>query len=154
MSEASFEFRIDKWLFHVPKDRYYNENDSWVKIDKDIATVGITDFRQTMVGDIVFVELPEPGTAVEQFDEASSFESVKTVLDLISPVSGVIKEINGTLLDNPELVNHDPYGDGWFIKVEVKDFTSDKQNLLSPEGYFDYMKRKAEEEQKRLKGIL
>jgi len=154
MSEASFEFRIDKWLFHVPKDRYYNENDSWVKIDKDIATVGITDFRQTMVGDIVFVELPEPGTAVEQFDEASSFESVKTVLDLISPVSGVIKEINGTLLDNPELVNHDPYGDGWFIKVEVKDFTSDKQNLLGPEGYFDYMKRKAEEEQKRLKGIL
>lgn len=154
MSEASFEFRIDKWLFHVPKDRYYNENDSWVKIDKNIATVGITDFRQTMVGDIVFVELPELGTAVEQFYEASSFESVKTVLDLISPVSGVIKEINGTLLDNPELVNHDPYGDGWFIKVEVKDFTSDKQNLLSPKGYFDYMKRKAEEEQKRLKGIL
>jgi glycine cleavage system H protein len=154
MAENSFEFKIDKWVFHVPKERYYNENDSWVKIEGSLATVGITDFRQTMVGDIIFVELPEPGKAVEQFDEAGSYESNKTLLDLISPVCGVIKEVNERLIDKPELVNHDPYGDGWFIKVEVKDFASDKENLLSSAGYFDYMKRKAEEENKKLKGIL
>lgn len=154
MSEDSFEFKIDKWVFHVPKERYYNENDSWVTIDENIATVGITDFRQTMVGDILFVELPEPGKVVEQFDETGSYESNKTLLDLISPVSGVIQEVNKRLIDKPELVNQDPYGDGWFIKVEVKDFSSNKENLLSSEGYFDYMKRKAEEEKKKLKGIL
>jgi len=154
MAENSFEFKIDKWVFHVPRERYYNENDSWVTIDGNIATVGITDFRQTMVGDIIFVELPEPGKAVEQFDEAGSYESNKTLLDLISPISGVIKEVNEKLIDKPELVNHDPYGDGWFIKVEIKDFVSNKENLLNAEGYFDYMKRKAEEENKKLKGIL
>jgi glycine cleavage system H protein len=154
MAENSFEFKIDKWVFSVPRERYYNENDSWVTMEGSFATVGITDFRQTMVGDIIFVELPEAGTIIEQFDEAGSYESNKTLLDLISPVSGVIKEVNERLIDKPELVNHDPYGDGWFIKVEVKDFASNKENLLSSEGYFDYMKRKAEEENKKLKGIL
>jgi len=151
LAEDSFEIKADKWTFRVPKNRFYNENDCWAKADGSIATIGITDFLQNMVGDVIFVNLPALGTSVEQFDEVSSFESVKTVLDLLSPVSGVVKEVNEELRQRPELVNQDPYGKGWFVKIEVKDFEADKENLLGPEAYFDVMKRKIETEKLKLK---
>jgi len=151
LAEDSFEIKADKWTFRVPKNRFYNENDCWAKADGSIATIGITDFLQNMVGDVIFVNLPALGTSVEQFDEVSSFESVKTVLDLLSPVSGVAKEVNEELRQRPELVNQDPYGKGWFVKIEVKDFEADKENLLGPEAYFDVMKRKIETEKLKLK---
>jgi glycine cleavage system H protein len=151
MGETPLEFRVDKWTFRVPLDRFYNENDCWARPEGKFATVGITDFLQNMAGDIIFVELPESGTVVEQFDEAGSFEAVKTMLDLISPVSGVVKETNEELKQKPELVNQDPYGEGWFIKVEVKNFEADKENLLSPDAYFEVMKRKIEAEHLKLK---
>ena len=151
LAEKPFEIKKDKWTFKVPRDRFYNENDCWAKLDGNIATVGITDFLQNMTSDIIYVELPKLGTEVEQFDEAGSFEAIKTMLDLISPVAGVIKEVNEELRQRPELVNQDPYGEGWFIKVEVKDFEADKENLLSPDAYFEVMKRKIEAEHKKLK---
>jgi glycine cleavage system H protein len=153
MSEKSFEFKVDKWTFHVPRDRLYNENDCWAKVDGNTATVGITDFLQNMAGDIIFVDLPKIGIEVEQFDEAGSFEAVKTMLDLISPVSGVVREINEKLQEKPELVNQDPYGEGWFSKIEVKDFETDKENLLNPDTYFEVMKRKIEAEHVKLKKL-
>jgi len=151
LAEDFFEFKADKWTFRVPKNRFYNENDCWAGMDGNIATVGITDFLQNMVGDVIYVNLPTLGTSTEQFDEVSSFESVKTVLDLLSPVSGVVKEVNEELRQRPELVNQDPYGKGWFVKIEVKDFEADKENLLGPEAYFDVMKRKIETEKLKLK---
>lgn len=151
MVEDFFEIKADKWTFRVPKNRFYNENDCWAKVDENIATVGITDFLQNMVGDVIYVQLPTIGATLEQFDEISSFESVKTVLDLLSPVSGVVREVNEELRQRPELVNQDPYGKGWFVKIEVKDFEVDKENLLNPEAYFEVMKRKIETERLKLK---
>lgn len=145
------EIKVDKWTFRVPTDRFYNENDCWAKLDGNLASVGITDFLQNMVGDVIYVELPLPGTVVGQFDEAGSFESVKSVLDLLSPVAGVVKEINEELQQKPELVNQEPYGKGWFFKIEVKDFEVDKENLLSPDAYFGVMKRKIETERLKSK---
>ena len=150
-AEKPFEIKVDKWTFKVPRDRFYNENDCWAKLDGKVATVGITDFLQNMTSDIIYVELPELGTEVEQFGEAGTFEAIKTMLDLISPVAGIIREVNEKLRERPELMNQDPYGEGWFIKVEVKDFEADKENLLGPDAYFEVMKRKIEAEHKKLK---
>ena len=153
LAEKPFEIKVDKWTFKVPRDRFYNENDCWAKLDGRIATVGITDFLQNMTSDIIYVELPKLGTEVEQFDEAGTFEAIKTMLDLISPVSGVVREINEKLQEKPELVNQDPYGEGWFSKIEVKDFETDKENLLNPDTYFEVMKRKIEAEHVKLKKL-
>jgi glycine cleavage system H protein len=151
LAEKPFEIKVDKWTFKVPRDRFYNENDCWAKLDGKIATVGITDFLQNMTSDIIYVELPKLGTEVEQFDEAGTFEAIKTMLDLISPVNGVVREVNEKLREKPELVNQDPYGEGWFIKIEVEDFEVDKENLLRPDAYFEVMKRKIEAEHLKLK---
>ena len=150
-SMESLEFRLDKWTFKVPKNLLYNENDCWAKIDGKLATVGITDFLQNLMSDIVFVELPKIGDKIEQFDEAGSLESIKATLDLISPVSGVIEEVNNELSNTPDLANTDPYGKGWFLKAQLTDFESDKENLIGADDYLEVMKKKAEKEQQRLK---
>ena len=152
LTEKSFEIKVDKWTFRVPRDRFYNENDCWAKLDRSMATVGITDFLQNMASDIIYVELPEVGIVVEQFDEAASFEAIKTMLDLISPVSGAVKEVNEELREKPELVNQDPYEKGWFIKIEVANFEADRENLLDASAYFEVLKRKVEAERLKLKG--
>ena len=151
MAENPLEIKVDKWTFRVPTDRFYNENDCWVKLDGNVATLGITDFLQNMAGDIIFVELPTLGAEVGQFDEAGSFESIKAVLDLLSPVAGIVKEVNETLRQKPELVNQDSYGEGWFVKIEVKDFEADKEALLSSSAYFEVLKQKIEREKQKLK---
>jgi len=145
------EFKLDKWTFKVPKDLLYNENDCWAKIDGNIATVGITDFLQNMMSDIVFVEFPKIGNKIEQFDEAGSIESVKSTLDIISPVSGVIQETNHDLVDAPDLANTEPYGKGWFLKIQLSNFESDRENLIEADAYLEVIKKKAEKEQQRLK---
>ena len=147
-----FKLKVDKWTFRVPQDRFYNENDCWAKLNENMATVGITDFLQNMASDIIFIELPEVGTMIEQFDEAGSFEAIKTMLDLISPVSGVVKEVNKELQEKPELANQDPYESGWFVKIEVEAFEVDRDNLLDASDYFEVLKRKVEAERLKLKG--
>ena len=150
-SMESLEFKLDKWTFKVPKNLMYNENDCWAKIDGKLATVGITDFLQNVMSDIVFVELPKIGDKIEQFDEAGSLESIKATLDLISPVSGVIEEVNNELSNAPDLANTDPYGKGWFLKVRLTDFESDEENLIGADAYLEVMKKKVEKEQQRLR---
>jgi glycine cleavage system H protein len=145
------ELKVDKYTFTVPKGLFYNENDFWARIDGKTATVGITSYLQNHLSDIVFVSLPQIGTKIEQFGEAGSFESVKAALDLISPVSGSIVEVNNELVNSPELANSDPYGKGWFVKIELTDFESDKENLIDAEGYFKIMKKKVEKEHEQLK---
>ena len=149
-NEDFYQLKILKWTFSVPKGLLYNENDCWAKIEGDKARVGITDFLQSMATDILFVEFKDVGTEIEQFDEVASFESTKTILDLISPVSGVIVEVNEKISEKPELVNQDPYGEGWFAVLKLKNFESDRENLLDATEYFEVLKRKVEAERKKL----
>jgi len=145
------EYKLDKWTFKVPKDLLYNENDCWARIEDNTATIGITDFLQNVVSDIVYVELPSIGNHVEQFDEAGSLESTKANLDIISPVSGTILTVNNELKDTPDLANTDPYGKGWFIKIQLSDAAADKTNLIDASAYLEVMKKKAEKEHSKLK---
>ena len=150
MVEEPYQIKVDKWTFRVPKELFYNENDCWARIEGDMAKVGITDFLQNMISDIIFVKFNELGSKIEQFDEIASFESTKSVLDLISPVSGTIQKVNEKLNQSPELANRDPYGEGWFAIIKLEDFENDRQNLLQAQDYFEVLKRKVETERRKL----
>lgn len=118
----------------IPEDLKYTKEHEWAKVEGDIAIVGITDFAQEQLSDIVFVELPEVGTQVKQGETFGTVEAVKAVSELYSPVSGEVIEVNPKLADQPELVNQDPYGEGWMIKVKIQD-PGELDNLLNAEGY-------------------
>ena len=105
----------------VPADLRYTKDHEWVRVDGDTATIGVTDFAANQLGDVVFVDLPGAGKAVEQFATFGVVESVKAVSDLYAPVSGEVLEVNEELASNPELVNGDPFGSGWMIKVRIAD---------------------------------
>ena len=106
---------------NIPSDLHYTKDHEWVKIDGDIATVGITDFAQGELGDIVYVEIETEGETIDTGEVFGTVEAVKTVSDLFMPVSGEIVEVNEGLESNPEVVNSDPYGEGWMIKIKVSD---------------------------------
>jgi glycine cleavage system H protein len=116
-----------------PAGLLYSKEHEWVKIDGDTATVGITDYAQTSLGDIVYVELPKAGAQIERFASVGVVESVKAVSDLFTPVAGEVLEVNATLENDPALVNREPYGEGWMFKVRLKDGTP--SGLLSPDAY-------------------
>jgi glycine cleavage system H protein len=118
----------------VPKDLRYTKDHEWVRLDGETATVGVTDFAANQLGDVVFVDLPEVGRKVDQFATFGVVESVKAVSDLYAPVSGEVVEVNGDLGSKPELVNSDPFGDGWMIKVKVGD-SAQLAELLDAAGY-------------------
>ncbi len=119
----------------TPADLKYTREHEWVKDNGDgTATVGITDFAQGELGDIVFVELDDEGTEFSKDDTFGTVEAVKTVSDLFAPLDGEIVEINEALEDNPEVVNDDPYGEGWMIKIKISD-TSQMDGLLSADEY-------------------
>ncbi|MCW5935795.1 MAG: glycine cleavage system protein GcvH [Fimbriimonadaceae bacterium] len=119
---------------NVPDDLRYTKSHEWVRIEGDTATIGITDHAQSELGDIVFVDLPTPGRAVSADETFGSVESVKTVSDLYAPVSGEVVAVNETLGAQSELVNSDPYGAGWIVKVKLTDPAS-VEGLLDPEAY-------------------
>ena len=104
-----------------PESHRYTKEHEWVKVDGDVATIGVTDFAANQLGDVVFVDLPSSGKSVEQFATFGVVESVKAVSDLYAPLSGEVVEVNPDLSGNPELVNSDPFGGGWMIKVRVAD---------------------------------
>ena len=104
-----------------PEELKYSKEHEWVRMNGNIAEVGVTVFAQESLGDVVFVDLPEAGTDVEQFAKFGEIESVKAVSDLFSPVGGKIVEVNSEATDRPEAVNEEPYGSGWLIKVEISD---------------------------------
>ena len=122
--------------FEVPDDCRYLETHEWVRVEDGTARVGITDFAQDELGDVVFVELPAEGDAVEQDAEFGVMESIKAVSDLYAPVSGTVATMNERLIDEPELVNEDPFGDGWMLELEGVD-GAELDALLSPEEYRD-----------------
>ncbi|MCG8605829.1 glycine cleavage system protein GcvH [bacterium] len=118
----------------VPDELKYNSEHEWVAVDGDIATVGITDYAQGELGDIVFVELPRVGDTTTQMQPFGTVEAVKAVSDLYAPLSGEVTEVNTLLEEQPELINSQPYGDGWIIKLKISD-ESQLEQLLSPEEY-------------------
>lgn len=118
----------------VPKDLMYTNDHEWAKFDINMVTIGITDFAQGELGDIIFVELPEIGREIEKDEAFGTIEAVKTVTDLISPVTGKVIEINDEIEDSPEFVNEDCYGKGWFVKIEIEDL-SEEDKLLNAEDY-------------------
>jgi glycine cleavage system H protein len=118
----------------VPTDLRYTKEHEWVRVDGDEATIGITAYAAEQLGDVVFVELPDPGRTVEQFATFGVVESVKAVSDLFAPLSGEVTESNPALAGQPELVNSEPYGAGWMIKVRVAD-RGQLDQLLEPAAY-------------------
>ncbi|MDA0687522.1 MAG: glycine cleavage system protein GcvH [Proteobacteria bacterium] len=121
-----------------PDDLKYAASHEWVRVDEDgVATVGISDHAQDALGDIVFVELPEPGTNVNARDEVSVVESVKAASDIYSPVSGEIVAVNEDLLEAPETVNSSPYDNGWFYKIKISD-EAELDELMDAEAYSDH----------------
>jgi len=118
----------------IPKDLQYTDEHEWIRVEDDVVTVGITDYAQGELGDIVFIELPEINSDVLQMQPFGTIEAVKAVSDLYAPVSGKIVDVNILLENKPELINHDPYGDGWMIKIKYTD-KSEMKSLLSAEDY-------------------
>ena len=117
-----------------PDGLLYSKEHEWVKMDGDTATVGITDYAQSSLGDIVFVELPRVGATVQQFGNIGVVESVKAVSDLFTPIGGEVVEINGAIDGDPSLLNREPFGEGWLFKVKVGD-AGESANLLSADAY-------------------
>ena len=120
--------------------RYYTEDHEWVEVDGDIGTVGISDYAQGQLGDIVFVETPDEGKEVSKGDEAAVVESVKAASDVYSPVSGTVIEGNPALADTPELVNEDPEGDGWFFKLTLSD-PAELDSLMDEAKYAEFVSK-------------
>lgn len=114
--------------------RYFTEEHEWIDVDGDIATVGITEYAQEQLGDIVFVELPAEGAKFDKGDDAAVVESVKAASDVYAPISGEVVEANGALEEEPELVNSDPEEDGWFFKLRVAD-SSEFEGLMNEADY-------------------
>jgi len=119
---------------NIPENLKYTTDHEWVLVDGDVATIGVTDFAQSELGDIVYIEIETEGETLDQEEVFGSIEAVKTVSDLFMPVSGEIIEFNESLESNPESVNSDPYGDGWMIKIKLSD-ASEVDALMDAEAY-------------------
>ena len=122
----------------IPEELKFSEQHEWISLERGVGTLGITDYAQSELGDIVFVELPEVGEVLEKGQSFGTVEAVKTVEDLYCPVSGEVIEVNETLEETAEQVNSDPYSDGWMIKVRI-DNAGELEELLSPDGYKEFI---------------
>jgi len=120
--------RVDS--YEVPEGLYYHEEYGWVKIEDGKARIGITDYAQKQLRDVVYIELPSPGDEVTQSEPYGSIESVKAVSDLVAPLSGTIEEVNEEAQNKPELVNEDPYGKGWLILIKPTNLEEELKNLM------------------------
>jgi glycine cleavage system H protein len=128
-----------------PDDRKYSKEHEWVMLDGDAAHIGITDYAQEQLGDVVYVDLPEAGSSVQQFEKMGEIESVKAVSDLFSPVSGDVIAANQAVVEKPELVNSDPHGEGWLLAVRLSDET-ELDKLLSAADYDAFIAAEAKDE--------
>jgi glycine cleavage system H protein len=129
-----------------PEDLKYSKEHEWARLEKEGLVVGITDYAQDSLGEIVYVELPEEGSQVSTSEAFGVVESTKAVSDLYSPVSGTVTEVNDTLLDNPELINEDPYEDGWMIRVAMSD-ESELEKLMDASEYTTFIEEEKSKEE-------
>ncbi len=123
---------------NIPAELKYSTDHEWVRVEGNVAVIGITDFAQGELGDVVFVELPELGSDAVKDDPFGTVEAVKTVADLLAPISGKVIEINEGLNDQPEVVNSDPYGEGWMVKIEMSD-TDELAELMDAAAYQEHI---------------
>jgi glycine cleavage system H protein len=125
-------------MSHVPSDLKYSAAHDWVRIDGDIATVGITDHAQSCLGDITYIELPQAGQTLQFGDNCVVVESLKAASEIVMPLSGQILEVNQTIVDSPETVNRDPYGNGWFFRVRINNPT-EADSLMNADAYSELL---------------
>jgi len=144
------ETTVDKFTFKVAKDRYYSFEGIWALAEGSRIRIGMTDFLQQRSGDIAFAEVKPEGTTLEAGDEVAIIETIKVNVSLTSPVSGAVVEVNPAMELSPEVINQDPYGEGWLVMIEAGDWPKDHSNLLNAQAYFELMKGQAEEEAKKL----
>jgi glycine cleavage system H protein len=128
---------------NFPEDLKYSKEHEWVRVSGNIATIGISDYAQDQLGEIVFVELPDEGEEFEKDDAFGVVESVKSVNDIYAPLSGRIVEVNDPVVDSPEIVNEDPYAEGWLVKIELSDL-KELGELMSAKDYEAYIKEETE----------
>jgi len=138
-------FTVDKFTFRIAADRDYTVGGLWVLADGGRLRVGVSDFVQGRSGDVTFVDLRPAGTTVERGEPLGQLETIKVTLDLLSPATGRIVAVNPTLETAAEVVNEDPYGDGWLVEMEATEWPHERDDLLSPEAYRDLARAQAEE---------
>ncbi len=129
---------------NIPADLGFSQEHEWVRVEGDIATIGVTDYAQDQLGDIVYLDLPSPGDSLSQGGKMGEIESVKAVSDLYSPVGGELLEVNQEAIDAPELVNEEPYGRGWLVKLRLSE-PAQMDSLLSAEAYDELITREIDE---------
>jgi len=129
----------------IPEDLYYTKEHTWVKIDDKLAVIGITDYGQDQLGTVVYVELPQKGDFVDAGDKVASIESLKATVDIFSPLTGKITNINDELNNEPDLINSEPYTSGWLYEIEMKD-PSEIEDLLTAEDYKKYLEELEDED--------
>jgi glycine cleavage system H protein len=130
-------------MANVPEDLHYSKDHEWLRVEGDVAVIGITDYAQNSLGDVVYVELPKPGEKFEAHESFGSVESVKAVSEIFTPVSGEIVEVNESLQDEPEKVNTDPYGSAWMIRMRMNN-PGEIDSLLSAIEYEEFTSRETE----------
>jgi glycine cleavage system H protein len=143
------EAAVDKFIFRVATDRLYSPDGVWALAEGGRIRVGMTDFLQQRSGDVAFVEVRSAGRAVATGDEVALIDTIKANVEVISPVSGAIAEVNPALATTPEVINQDPYGRGWLAIIDASDWPTDRDALLDPPAYFELMKGQAEEEARK-----
>lgn len=141
---------VDKFTFKVATDRLYNTEGIWVKEEDSKLRVGVSDFIQQRSGDIAFADVQPVGTELEPGDLLANIETIKVDMELASPISGSIVEVNPAMDDAPEAINQDPYGAGWILIIAPNNWEAERDELLDAERYFEQMKAEAEEEAKKL----
>ena len=140
------EITVDKFTFRVDPTCFYTPEGVWVRINGNVARLGLSDYVQQRSGDMAFVELKPEGTRLTVGDYFGSVETIKVDVSLISPVAGKVILVNPTLQSAPEIINQDPFGDGWLCEAECSDWENDRSRLMDAPAYFEKMKKEAEEE--------
>jgi len=144
------EAAVDKFIFRVATDRLYSPEGVWALAEGTRIRVGMTDFLQQRSGDVAFAEVRPAGRTVATGDEVALIETIKANVEVISPVSGAVAEVNPALTMTPEVINQDPYGEGWLAVIDASNWSKDRDALLDPQAYFELMKSQAEEEATKL----
>ena len=141
---------FEKFELRVHKEYHYTEDGLWAKIEASRVRVGVSDYLQRTGGDVAFVELVKPGSTVQKQTEIGTLETAKTTVSLLSPISGTVEGVNGMLSEKPELVNSDPYAEGWLIILTPHSLEDDLKSLMSADDYFQLMLKKLETEHEKL----
>ena len=146
MADEFLETTVDKFVFRVRRECWYSDSGVWVHLDDGSARVGVGDYLQQISGDVAFVDVRPVGTVLGRGEELASIETIKVILSVESPVAGTIIQVNEALEGSPELVNQDPYGEGWLAVIELRDWETDRAGLLDAERYLEAMRAQAQEE--------